>query len=219
MIMKPHTQKFLQRRKFAMVMPILVLPFVTLIFWALDGGKGSSTEGASTEKTGLILQLPNAHFGDEEWNKMALYDKARRDSLKSNEERLNDPYFIPASQENSQTQKQEAKPDVTPQVPSYQSPKVNRKAVIDPNEEKVNRKLELLYRELNKANDPMPEDKTGPISKTETDPQFSTDIQKLEQMMEMMKSGDSEDPEMQNLGGMLDKILDVQHPDRVRDRI
>src|SRR6266850_5961557 len=112
MIMKPHTQKFLQRRKFAMVMPVLVLPFVTMIFWALDGGKGSSAEVASTEKTGLNLQLPDAHFGAQEWNKMALYDQAKRDSLKSNEERQNDPNFDPASQENSQTQKQEAKPDV-----------------------------------------------------------------------------------------------------------
>src|SRR5258706_1572749 len=219
MIMKPHTQKFLQRRKFAMVMPVLVLPFVTLIFWALDGGQGSFTKRASTAKTGLNLQLPAAHFGEEEWNKMALYDKARRDSLKSNEERQNDPYFNPASLEISQTHKQETKPDAVPQAHAYQSPKVNQKAVIDPNEEMVNRKLEQLYRELNKANDPMPEDKTGPVSKTETVSQTSTDVQKLEQMMEMMKSGDSEDPEMQNLGGMLDKILDVQHPDRVRDRI
>src|SRR5258706_10562796 len=37
--------------------------------------------------------------------------------------------------------------------------------------------------------------------------------------MEMMNKGDQSDPEMQQLEGMLEKILDIQHPDRVNQKI
>src|SRR5437870_11594067 len=90
--MKTHSQKFLQKRKFAMVLPVLVLPFITMLFWALGGGQGSPEE-KSLEKTELNLELPDPHFNDEEWNKLALYEQAERDSLKYAEEKKNDPYF------------------------------------------------------------------------------------------------------------------------------
>lgn len=46
------------------------------------------------------------------------------------------------------------------------------------------------------------------------------DVDRLEQMMEMSKEGDnSEDPEINQLNGMMDKILDIQHPERVKEKI
>ena len=38
-------------------------------------------------------------------------------------------------------------------------------------------------------------------------------------MMEVMNEKDGDDPEMKQLGNMLDKILDIQHPERVKNRI
>lgn len=216
--MKPQTQRFLQRRKFVMVMPMLVLPFVTMIFWSLGGGQGSSVVTSPSETTGLNLRLPDAHFGQEEWNKLALYEKAERDSLKFQEERQNDPYFSLPSIEEEQQQFSEQ--TASKQTQPYKSPTAKQKAFVDPNEAKVNQKLDELYRELNKANEPVHIDKSDEaVSGNTSDPQFSSDVEKLEQMMEMMKSGDAEDPEMQKIGSMLDKILDIQHPDRVRDKI
>jgi conjugative transposon TraM protein len=52
-----------------------------------------------------------------------------------------------------------------------------------------------------------------------SDPQFSSDVKQLEKMMEMMSKGNESDPEMQQLEGMLEKILDIQHPDRVSQKI
>ncbi len=215
MNMKPHTQRFLQRRKFVMVMPMLVLPFVTGIFLALGGGQGVDGATTSSSSTGLNLQLPDAHFGNEELNKLALYDKAQRDSLKSKEERENDPYFDLSTLEDEEVQEEL-------QQPKGQADfvKAKQKTFTDPNEARVNQKLDELYRELNKANDPVVHNSSGETIPSSTpDPQFSSDVQKLEEMMQMMQSGDGEDPEMQKLGGMLDKILDIQHPDRVRDKI
>lgn len=218
--MKPHTQRFLQRRKFVMLMPMLVLPFITGIFLALGGGQGTDTTTASSASTGLNLQLPDAHFVDEELNKLALYNKAQRDSLKSKEERENDPYFDLSSLENEDRQEEQQQLERQTDFVKAKSYPSKQKAFTDPNEARANQKLDELYRELSKANDPIAHNSSGEtIPSSTSDPQFSSDVQKLEEMMQMMQSGDAEDPEMKKLGGMLDKILDIQHPDRVRDKI
>lgn len=218
--MKPHSQKFLQKRRFAMVLPMLVLPFLTTIFWTLGGGQGSPAQASSVEKAGLNLELPDAHFNNEELNKLALYEKAERDSLKFREEIENDPYFNLASLEEQATQEDQQEPLKKSKEGSSKSLSGKQKQAIDPNEAKVNQKLEQLYRELNKAAEPIVETKAEDnTNQNISDPQFTSDVKQLESMMEMMKQGNETDPEMQKIDGMLEKILDIQHPDRVREKI
>ncbi|NOT73396.1 MAG: conjugative transposon protein TraM [Cyclobacteriaceae bacterium] len=205
--MKQHSQKFRQNRKFAMVLPLMVTPFLAAIFWALGGGTGTPAQAMSNTRTGLNLELPDAHFNDEELSKLMLYEMAKRDSAKRRELRENDPYFDLAMLED------EALPESDATLP------VNSN---DPNIIKVNGKLDELYRELNRkpGNEfkvPALDDVTG--KRKEPDPSFNADVEKLGGMMEMMKKDRGEDPEMNRINGMLDKILDVQHPERMRDRI
>ncbi len=219
-----HSQKFLQRRRFAMVLPLLVLPFLTMIFWALGGGQASPVQAMSIERTGLNLELPDAHFNDEQWNKLTLYDRAERDSLKFKEAQENDPYFNLASLNEGQIQEdQEPKKKKNTSTASgslRNSFPGKQEEVVDPNEAKVNGKLDQLYRELNKTPETAFEPKKEESNSANTsDPQFSSDVKQLEKMMEMMNSGNQADPEMQQIEGMLEKILDIQHPDRVRDKI
>jgi conjugative transposon TraM protein len=48
----------------------------------------------------------------------------------------------------------------------------------------------------------------------------SADIDRLERMMSTTRNGDgSEDPEMEQLNGMMDKIIDIQHPERVKKKL
>jgi conjugative transposon TraM protein len=48
----------------------------------------------------------------------------------------------------------------------------------------------------------------------------SSDIDRLEQMMRANNQSDgNEDPEMMQLNGMMERILDIQHPERVKERI
>ena len=47
----------------------------------------------------------------------------------------------------------------------------------------------------------------------------SKDVDRLEQMMQSMNESDTEDPELQKLSGMLENILDIQHPDRVQEKL
>src|SRR6185295_1991507 len=215
-----QSQKFLQKRKFLMVLPLLVLPFLTMIFWALGGGSGTPVQAMSFEKTGLNLELPSAHFNDEEWNKLALYDRAQRDSLKSSEERQNDPYFNLATLQETQAEEVQREPATKKENKATSRSTANsfpskQDQIVDPNEAKVNQKLDQLYKELNRKPDATSNITNGEVTTPNTtDPQFSSDVKQLEKMMESMNKGNEADPEMQQISGMLEKILDIQHPDR-----
>lgn len=215
--MKPHTQRFIQKRRFFMILPVLVMPFLTMIFWALGGGQGTAASTMEAGKAGLNLELPNAQFDDDhnEWDKLSLYQKAQRDSIKYNEARRNDPYFklppLKGSQDTTKS-KQRGAGNVNPSLGE-------KDPWIDENEERVNKKLAELYRNLNAP----AETERKPRYETELSPtdntRFSNDVEKLESMMEMMQAGGAEDEEMKEIQSVLDKILDIQHPERVKERI
>jgi hypothetical protein len=50
--MEQQTQnfKFQRQRKFLIVLPLLVLPFITAMFWALGGGKVSDADAQTQIK-------------------------------------------------------------------------------------------------------------------------------------------------------------------------
>ena len=92
--MKMHSQRFIQKRKFYVALPVLVIPFMTMFFWALGGGKGI-VAADSSGVAGLNMKLPDAKFNEElnTWDKLSLYQKAKRDSLKMSQAKKSDPYF------------------------------------------------------------------------------------------------------------------------------
>jgi hypothetical protein len=48
-----------------LVLPLMLIPFITLAFWALGGGKGTADKNQSNTNAGLNLQLPNANLKDD----------------------------------------------------------------------------------------------------------------------------------------------------------
>ena len=212
-----HSQQFIKRRRFLMVLPLLVLPFLTMIFWALGGGQGSPVQ-AKSMAAGLNFELPDANFHEKEvWDKLKLYEIAQRDSAKFEEARESDPYFdlitFQASQENQSDEVEEIQSNLIDSFPHKD------RLTIDANEERVNNKLEQLYREINRPTATQAPAVVEPLSLQTSDPQFSSDVEKLERMMEMMNDNSAADPEMQQMESMLDKILDIQHPERVKEKI
>jgi conjugative transposon TraM protein len=218
--MKPHSEKFLQKRRFFMVLPLLVLPFVTMIFWALGGGQGTAAQAHTVTQTGLNLSLPDAHFGEKEiWDKLALYEMAERDSAKYEEARQSDPYFdlIAFKTQDQQPEKKAQDGNESKLISSF--PQKERQ-LVDPNEERVTQKLNELYKEINRPavkSDEVRSELTSPAQ--QTDPQFTADVDRLEKMMEMMQDNGEADPEMQQIESVLEKILDIQHPERVKERL
>lgn len=227
---KIHSEKYLRHRRFLMVVPLLTLPFIIMIFYVMGGGKGTEV-GATPLSTsyGLNTQLPDAKLKEDgALDKMSFYDQAASDSIKHAALVKDDPYSntIPANNYNELR----TKPD---SFNSFQLLNLNKKdssssgkmAVMgssDPNEEKVYRKLAAL----NKAMDqglvqPKVIKEYANLSPPNTNQGLSSsDVSRLEKMMQTKSnSGDSEDPEVEQLNGMLDKIMDIQHPERVVDKI
>jgi conjugative transposon TraM protein len=219
--MKPHSEKFLQKRRFFMVLPLLALPFITMMFWALGGGQGTSVQAHTVSHTGLNLSLPDAYFGEMEiWDKLALYEMAERDSAKYEEARESDPYFdlIAFKTQDQQPEKKSPAEKESKLINSFRQ---KERQVIDPNEERVTQKLNELYKEINRTTE-IPADlknNSALPSEQASDPEFTADVDRLEKMMQLMQEGPVEDPEMQQIESVLEKILDIQHPDRVKQKL
>ncbi|MBN8880656.1 MAG: conjugative transposon protein TraM [Sphingobacteriales bacterium] len=218
-----------RKRKMMMVLPLLVVPFLTMAFWALGGGRGSSGKVITTRQKGLNLQLPSANLKDDAMtDKMSFYDQADKDSIKLAEEMRNDPYY------RNQDSMQQAYNNELEQITQQSAEKFNQSSIIQngglktspydksgiPAEEKVMKKLA----ELNKAiNQPDPEQlskDTEEYVQGNGDYSFGSDVNRLENMMNLMNNkGADNDPEMIQLENTLEKILDIQHPERVTERI
>src|SRR3989337_2841855 len=89
-----HSPAYLRKRKMMMVLPVLVIPFITMAFWALGGGKGAGQPKQTTDQNGLNTKLPDANWKENKpLDKLGFYDKADQDSLKKEEWMRSDPYY------------------------------------------------------------------------------------------------------------------------------
>lgn len=219
--MKPHSQTFLRHRKFLMVLPLLTLPFIVMIFWALGGGKGNSAGAEElSHAAGINTHLPDANLKEENgFNKMSFYDQATADSLKRLALMKGDPSYKPPPENRLIT-----RDSLTDAFAAGNAATLSRygKEARDPNEEKVYSKIAQLNSAMSQAKQQAPA-KTSNSVNTSTSNAASmntADVDRLEQMMHVMKNGsDEDDPEMTQLNGMLDKIMDIQHPDRLSEKI
>lgn len=224
-----RSQAFLRKRKMMMVLPLLVIPFLTMAFWALGGGKGSDKKAVTVQHKGLNLQLPNANLKDDAMtDKMSFYDQADKDSIKLAEQMRNDPYF------RNQDSMQQVYNNELEQITEQSAEKFNQSNIIQsgglkispyeksgiPAEEKVMKKLAELNKAINQPDSNLINKDTQEYSGGSSDYSFGSDVDRLENMMNLMNNkGTDKDPEMMQLENTLEKILDIQHPERVKERI
>lgn len=218
------TLKMIRQRRFMLVLPLLALPFMTLMFWSVGGGKVQQAEAQSEKKAGFNTSLPDANLRDEKpMDKMSYYDQAKLDSLKFQELIKNDPNY--GNLEISDTTgivDQDNDKSLGLSTKRGLNTSLNGGSFNDPNTEKIYRKLAELNREMKNPADINKENavyqRDNPTYKKDASAD-TEDIDRLEKMMQSMSKSDGEDPEMQQLSGMLEKILDIQHPDRVQERL
>lgn len=172
--------------------PLLILPFMVLGFYALGGGRGEGK--VAKTPAGINTDLPNASFsGDTPKTKADYYRQADRNAVKSEE---NGIVGIAGQFGFS-----DGKTELVPQEEQTRQ---------------INQKLEALNREINR-----PEPVFAPV-KTErkgSSPGLANDVDRLEDLMKTMQDNRSEDPEMVQLNTMMQHILDIQHPERVSQRM
>lgn len=213
---KTKSLKMLRQRKLLVVLPLLVLPFVTVMFWALGGGKMETANTKTVEKKGINIKLPDANLKEGlPLDKMNYYDQAALDSIKLDELIKKDPNYLSQSFQIDST---EGSSDIASRNGNTGlNTSVNR----DPNEEKVHQKLEALQRAINTPVAPPAQNQDfDKYAKSNEISMHSNDVDRLEQMMQSMNGQkDDSDPELQQLSGMLESILDIQHPDRVQEKL
>lgn len=177
------------KQKLLWALPLLILPFLALAFYALGGGRGAISPQKERHE-GINTNLPDAQFKKADpQDKLSLYEVAKRDSAKSNSQ----------SSISAQT--------------SYNP---SSTAGTDESERQIKEKLEQINREINRpvGKQPSISGNSYPYSKTT----MNGDVDRLERLMRSMQNKQSEDPEMEQLSEMMDKIIAIQNPEVVKEK-
>lgn len=187
-----HDSAFLKRRKFLIVLPLLVLPFVTMGFWALGGGS-ETTVAAVQSSHGLNMALPDAELKLKDGrDKMSLYDQAQKDSAKL------------------------VRSGVHAASSNLGMADGGRGFKTDPAELAISNRLAQINAQVNAPVVPS----VSTVSPGAADPSLTSDVDRLEKLVQNMKEPtEEEDPEMLQLNSMMDKILAIQNPDLVRPAV
>lgn len=218
-----NNQKLRQKRQLLLMIPILTIPFLTLTFWALGGGKNPGELPVGTKQKGFNLELPGiAEEGEKPLDKMGHYQRSHADSSRYFQEVKKDPYYRMAF--NAET---ESKPH-----PSLESPEIEKtlsqhpstNLYSDTQEELIMERLEALNKTLSESPEPVTTAAAYPDEVSTASMQsnlgLDADLDRLDQMMQQMQRTNAQpDPEFQQMAELLDKILDIQHPERVQQRV
>ncbi len=221
-----------RKRKFFLILPLFMVPFLTIFFFVFGGGKGNVMAAKQAPgSSGFNTTLPMAHLKDGKGlNKMSFYQQADKDSALLREKMERDPYFARAMNKQvtvvgspSSSSLENIKDNLIKAHPEYVEstgmppvgPVPTSKGFSDPNEEKVYKKIEELNKAMNAAapepshrtNYPMPEQAVGSSD-------IHNDVDRLERMMQGIKGGGGVDPEIQQYNAMLDKVLAIQNPNK-----
>ncbi len=217
---KTMTLKEFKKRKMLLILPILILPFLTLLFWTLGGGKKISDETFKEDKRGFNVLLPNPKFKeDSALDKMSYYDQAAIDSLKLQEQIKKDPNYTKSLfAEDSLPLSGELYKD--PAIYRKEKTALNTSSFKSENEKQVYQKLEALQKAIAEPPKSIGDDQdTREFEYGGSSGTASQDMKSLEQMISAMNAPAEPDPELQQLGGMLENILDIQHPERVQEKL
>lgn len=209
-----HSQQFLKKRKLLLALPALALPFLTLLFWAAGGGRATARVGDASKIQGLNTTLPGPQNDSPPGDKLSLYQRALKDSLDLQQQRQEDPYS-----RDGAVRPGEQDFTYSGDTSSEEASTATLTGGYDPNEEKVNRKLAAFRAALAAQ----PQMAPGEVDSYERYEQsdVSSAIDRAQAAMQQAGTSSLEagDPEMQQLDGMLQKILDIQHPDQARQRM
>ena len=206
--MQQLTDKQNKERKFLLALPLLTLPFLCLAFWAMGGGTVEPSVGE--QHKGLNMTLPEAQVESPALTKLESYEQAEVKASKVREQRRMDPFAESAIEEDDAS-------------PRFLVP-IGQETTLQDTENEVQEKL-LVLEELFRQTDVPQEPAVQEIASVEAEvpvPRSASvdpDLQRLEALMASVKAPEMADPEMERIDAMLDKLLDVQHPQRVHERL
>lgn len=228
--MKENSEKFLRKRKLLLVLPVLIVPFVTMAFWALGGGKGKALSPIA-KKEGLNPLLPDAKLkADKGLNKMSFYELADKDSQKLKEAYAKDLRDLKLGGDSAKYSLNQVQSLANRYGSAYHQGDLMNDDSLQPGtgtisrskaaEQNLLKKLETLEAEMHKTGreqDRYPGNERRMQSYTQR-PSSNPDMDRLENMLHVMKSSDDDNADIKQLDTVLEKILDLQYPERVKEK-
>ena len=209
-----------KKRKMLLVLPVITLPFITLLFYTLGGGQMEAMTADSQNRRGFNFNLPIPKFKeDSALNKMSYYDQAAVDSIKLQEQIKKDPNY---SNQKILDESISEFTDTEFEPKGFRKGRTafNSSSFQNSSEQKVYEKLRALQ---NAVSQPASSANYGQdmreFENYSSSKGMSDEIKNLEQLMATMGETQEPDPELKQLGGMLENILDIQHPSRVQERL
>ncbi len=179
------------KKKILLVMPLVIFPLLALCFKVLGGG---SVENAGQQErlSGINAVLPDADFKVEDpADKMAFYARAGKDTVAG--DRLSE-----AAGRLGFTGRLDRGQEQTVQI---------------------EQKLAALDREMNAPREVASSGGSGVKRGNMPNPGMKNEVDRLEQMMRSMQQDRQGDPEMEQMNGMLEKLLDIQQPGRAQQKV
>lgn len=213
-----HSAAFKRKRKMLVMLPLICLPFISLAFWALGGGK-EVDDHSQTNSAGLLLNLPDSKLNEADpADKLRFYEQAEKDSLKLEEWMRTDPYY--RQQLDSTHSSANELQLLTQQTASkynygLNSSPYNNKGTS--NEDELMRKLALLQDQLGHTT--TQENNSSSLVSNEKEPSFSSEVDRLNQFMQQLQNSGQDNAELKSIQGTLEKIIDIQHPERVKEKL
>ncbi|PWK72935.1 conjugative transposon TraM protein [Mucilaginibacter oryzae] len=192
-----------RKRKILLAMPPIVFCFTTILFMAFGGGQGEQAKAAPNK--GLSMKLPSAIIAeDQTGDKMSFYDQARADSLKKQQLRRADPFAQNQSDSLNRLTGAYTGGAFSAHQPGFDINEYgSRNNSPAENEARISQRLSQLQALINK---PQPSPLDQPVKKP---------MNALPDSI-LKPSVGAEDPELKQMNGLLEKILDIQHPERVK---
>lgn len=210
-----YSEQYLQRRKFYLFLPLLALPFLTFIYWVLVVKNLDSSQTPS-ESAGLQLALPGASIKDESrMDKWQYYRKADQDSALRLQQIKRDPYRNDGLYKASDTIASRLLglegPNAKNSGRSISASKDQTSKHLN-TESQVQMKLQNLEKVLAAAQSPSFDEKKRYAIKDVDEEMAEANKQAMLNLPDSPENRYEVDPELAQLNGMLDKILEIQKP-------
>lgn len=208
-----------RKRKLRLILPVIVLPFITLLFYLLGGGKG--TTKTDVPHNALSFTLPTLLDDTKPMDKLSLYQQAEEDSINQLRAAQYDPFAKWMPKEDSSALSEDSEGDLWRQNP-YTSPYFSSGSTTPASERPTTEQLEQRMAELQKLIETPDSSKViEEPGKSDNSPNPDPELQRLETMMQSLAGTQDaqQDAVLAQADNVLEKILDVQHPSRVMERL
>ncbi|MBX2942731.1 MAG: conjugative transposon protein TraM [Cyclobacteriaceae bacterium] len=199
-------EKIAREKKFYLMLPLIVLPFLTMFFWALGGGSGASGEEHTNFLSSLNTSLPTSQSEDSPRDKLSYYELAERDSARMLELIKRDSNYRFDELDS----------------PYYEHDLRGASRYSNPMAERIYKGLDDLEREMQRGQQWSDYDTYSNAgrykgsSRSYSPPE--NDYYDYN-MNTTVPHATSSDPEIDQLNLMLDKIMEIQNPELVNERL